>query len=97
MATVSLLMARPHFVGQNAAAVLSTNYISEVMTSSATDQASTLTAREGDVLRIACTGGNVIVDVGVSPDTDTGGFVVLDGSTEFIGVAAGHTVHIQDV
>lgn len=97
MATVSVCFSRPHFVGQAATAVLSSVSRYETMTSSGASQTSNLTADHGEICRVSVSGGAVTVTSGISPDTAEGGLILLDGTTEYIGLSAGETIAIQDV
>lgn len=71
---------------------------SEVITSSATSQATTITANNGEFVTITASGGNVWAKIGSSPTAASADeWLILDGQTRNFGpCAAGDTCAVID-
>lgn len=97
MATVNVSFVRTHNLG-GAVVAVSSDAESEVITSSASSQATTIAADNQKVLaRIAVSGGNVWIKFGSNPTAASEDvFLLLDGTVEYFSVLEGDKVAVID-
>ena len=98
MATVNIVFAKVGVRGieNSYPAYLSGGIVSEDITSSASSQATTATALEGQTARITASGGNIRVIAGASPTALTSSLLVLDGTSFDLGVETGDKIAVID-
>lgn len=100
MATVNIAFLPLYNLGNvSMTANVSSGVESEVITSSATSQVTTIVADEDsrNVCRIVVTGGDVWVKVGPDPEAAAAqDILLLDGTTEYFSVTTGDKVAVID-
>jgi len=98
MATVNIVFAKIGFRGIDGtyASYLAAGIVSEDITSSATSQATTAAATEGQMARITVTGGNVRVLASAAPTALVTSTLVLAGTSFDLGVEAGDKIAVID-
>jgi hypothetical protein len=69
---------------------------SENITSSASSQATTATARNGEVIAITAAGGDIRAAFGADPTATSTGILILDGQTRFFQPEPGHKAAVID-
>jgi len=96
MATVSITYFRASIVRGGASVIDGSDYVAEVITSSASSQSTTATATlNRNFIRVTPSGGNIYIAIGTSPTAVTGsGIMVVDGTTEVFNLPVGYKIAI---
>ena len=98
MATVNIVFSKVGVRGieNSYPAYLAAGSVSEDITSTASSQATTASATEGQTARITVSGGNVRIKAGASPTAIVTGVLILDGTTFDWGVEIGDKIAVID-
>jgi hypothetical protein len=69
---------------------------SESITSSATSQQTTATAKNGEVATITVSGGDIRAQFGANPTATANSWLIVDGTTRDFAIAPGDKVAVVD-